>query len=149
MAARIIGSVENIVAEIAQFGGRIRREVNDQLEREARQIQTIAREMVPRLDRDMERAIKVDSANQRRRWLIYVDENAPTTIKGEGRRYTVGDYLLFLHEGDYQLGKQSVEKQKTTQYRVGRKFLERAFEAQLRDRMIERVTEAARRAGVL
>lgn len=52
---------------------------------------------------------------------IAVDENLSA---GDAK---VGDYALWLHEGSYELGKNSRLKQQSQKVKVGRKFLERAF----------------------
>jgi hypothetical protein len=52
---------------------------------------------------------------------IAVDENLSA---GDAK---VGDYAQWLHEGSYELGKNSRLKQQSQKVKVGRKFLERAF----------------------
>lgn len=143
MPARVVGSFERLIAEIAQEGGRITKSVNDQIEVEAKQIQRIARLMVPYEKGNMERAIKVDNANRRRRWIVYVDDEMPD----DTGKYTVGSYLTFLHESQYKLGTESIAKQSGNPYTVGNKFLERAFETQ-KQGMLARISAAVRRAGI-
>jgi hypothetical protein len=152
MGGRIIGSVERIIAELGIQGGRISKALNRQIETEANAIATIARQMVPRDFGHMESAIRVTSKSQRRIWTVFVDDDVPADGPKRGvlsGRYTVGDYLAFLHEGFYTLGAKSQAKDNNTPYRVGRKFLERAFEERFRRGLKGRLTAAARRAGSL
>jgi hypothetical protein len=144
MPARVSSDFGGFVGRVRQIGGRIRRAVNDQLEREAKIIQDYARRMVPEEFGNMERAIKIASSDYRRSWVIYVDE----TVPDDTGHYTVGAYLTFLHEGEYALGPISRAKQGQG-VRVGPKFLERAFNRAVREGMRRRIVEAARRAGVL
>ena len=51
---------------------------------------------------------------------VYVEENGPA-----------GDYILWLHEGLYDLGEISLRKQGSQSKVVGRKFMERMFEEDL------------------
>jgi hypothetical protein len=152
MAGKIIGSVEKIIAQFGIAGGRIRRAVNDQIEKEAQAVGEVARAMTPRDLGHMESAIRVTSQSQRRIWTVYIDDDVKADGPKRGEmsgKYTVGDYLTFLHEGSYKLGDKSLEKQATTPHVVGRKFLERAFRKRMREGMVRRITAAARNAGVL
>jgi hypothetical protein len=146
MPARIRGDFENIRARLTQTGGRIVKSINDQLEREAKGIQELARDYVPIDEGNMEAAIKIESKNRRQLWAVYVDKNMPD----DTGKYTVGDYLNFLHEGipDYSLGPKSLAKAAQGKA-VGRKFLERAYRERVAGGMLGRVRDAARLAGVL
>jgi len=48
---------------------------------------------------------------------VFVPANSPAA-----------DYMIWLHEGDYKLGKKSKEKQAVVGPKMGRKFIERALE---------------------
>lgn len=145
MAGRVYGSFEGVAAKLGQAGGRIRKSINDQMENEAKAVQRIAQQMVPVDEGNMGDAIVIRSENQRRDWIIEVDESQPD----DTGRYTVGNYLAFLHEGQYDLGPLSVAKQATSPYRVGNKFLERAFQQRMRTGLIGRLTAAAKRLGIM
>lgn len=148
MASRFTSDFGNFTARLMQVHGRIVRTINDQLEIEAREIMRIAKEMAPREFGAIEEAIKIESARQRRQWIVYVDEatrrkGPPNTRKGRG---TVGEYLAYVHDGTYQLGEESREKQRTTRFRVGPKFMERALQSAIRRGTYRRLEDSARRA---
>lgn len=152
MGGRIIGSAEGISARLGIEGGRIRKSINDQIQKEAEIVLKIAKDMVPMEFGHAESAIKLAKESQRRLWTVYIDEDTPADGPKKGEmsgRYTVGDYILFLHEGDYALGDESRAKQRRVRWRVGRKFLERAFTMRVREGMIRRIAAAARREGVI
>lgn len=140
MPVKIRGSFEDLFARIYQEGGRIVKDVNDALEAEAKQIQKTAKEYVPFEKGNMEDAIKLSSADRRRKWIVYVDD----TMKDDTGKYTVGDYLNFLHEATYNYGPGTVAKGP----KAGRKFLERALEdnrKQALTRIRKKVREAHKR----
>ena len=154
MAGRVTSDFDSFIAQVMQVGGRIRRAVNEALREEALGVQELARRYVP-VDTDpetgapyepgyMERAIKVASADFRRRWIVYVDEDSPD----DTGRYTVGAYLRFLHEGSYRLGPGSIAKGGYAAG-VGPKFLERAWAERVASGMLRRIENEARKAGVL
>lgn len=150
MGGRIIGNVEQIITQLGIQGGRIRKAVNDQIAEEAQAIRQISQAMVPEEFGHMKGAIKIESKSQRRLWVIYIDQDAAADGPKRGEmsgKYTVGDYLTFLHEGFYELG--PISKTKQGEHTVGRKFMERAFAHQMQDGAIRRITAAARKAGVL
>lgn len=151
MGGRVIGSSEKISASLGIHGGRIRKAVNDQIEKEALGVLALAKAMVPREHGHMESAIKIERASMRRIWIIYVDEKTPADgpSKDETGRYTVGAYLRFLHEGRYKLGPESLAKQAGQNVKVGRKFIERALKEQLRRGAIRRIEAEARKANIL
>lgn len=151
MASRVVGSFERVIAELGVIGGRIRRGVNDQIQKEAEKIRDIAIQMVPVEDGDMEKAIKVYSSDFRRRFTVSIDDDAPAIkiqTNGVIRYYTVGEYAAWLHESYYNLGPKSEAKNAGSLYRVDRKFLERAWEER-RDKALRNIRDAARRAGNL
>lgn len=138
----------NFTARLMQAKGRIVRSVNDQIEIEARKIAAIAKKMAPREYGAIEAAIKVDSARQRRTWIVYVDESVRRMGMPPKAGGTVGDYLAYAHDLNQGLGPESMAKQATTQYRVGLKFMERALEAGIREGALRRIQAAGRRSGV-
>lgn len=109
-------TLQSIAAELVKT-------TNDDMQDIMREVRDRARDYVPFEAGNMERAIKITSENRRRRWVVYVDSSMPD----DTGRYTVGDYLAFLHEGSYKLGKGSVDKANALGVTVGPKFLERAF----------------------
>jgi len=153
MPMRFVTSVEGLIGEIKQATGQIRKALNDQMEAEAIKVRDIARDMVPELAGDVSRAITVENAGLRRKWVVYVNENEPTTrskYKRGGGAWTVGEYMTWLHDYPfYNLGPLSQAKQARVRYRVGPKYLERAFQQRTSTGLIGRLTAAARRLGIL
>lgn len=112
------------------------KQTNDDMGDVMREVRDRAREYVPLDHGNMEAAIKVTSENRRRRWVVYVD----TTMPDDTGKFTVGAYLRFLHEGQYNLGEKSKEKAAELGVEVGPKFIERAFKEIVTE---ERIREMA------
>ena len=130
---------------ISQLGGGIVKAVNDSLQALALEVQKRAREYVPLELGYAEKAIKVDSQSQRRDWAVYLDTSEEVTH--DGRTYPIGDYLMWLHEGSYNLGPASLAKEATLQHGfVGPKFLERAFRDVATPESLRQITTDLRNA---
>lgn len=118
---------------------------------EAKKVQEIAKMMAPVEDGYLESAIKVREElgiGGRIIFKVWVDgaTYAPQFSKKNGEKpIFVGDYLAFIHESIYKLGKLSREKQGTVPYRVGRKFLERAF-MERQGKIVERMQDVVNRS---
>lgn len=104
-----------------QFGGltlekyaeRSTRQLRRVHQQAADRIAEVAAEMAPRLIGDLEDSIEVMNARgQGGRTIFSVSYSAP--------------YGIYMHEGVYNLGPLSAEKDAAGEFRVGRKFLERA-----------------------
>lgn len=104
-----------------QFGGltlekyaeRSTRQLRRVHQQAADRIAEVAAEMAPRLTGDLEDSIEVMNARgQGGRTIFSVSYSAP--------------YGIYMHEGVYNLGPLSAEKDAMGEFRVGRKFLERA-----------------------
>jgi hypothetical protein len=103
-------------------GGQAVKIVNDEMQRLMKKVQQEARARAPEEHGNLVDAIKIQSANRRRSWSVYVDESMPD----DTGQYTVGDYAAFIHEGSYKLGPKSLAKLAANSL-VGPKFLEGAF----------------------
>lgn len=68
---------------------------------------------------------------------VFVPENAPAK-----------DYALYMHELEYNLGRASLQKQAGQTERVGRKYMERAFEENKRAYELYIISELRRAIGV-
>jgi hypothetical protein len=117
----------------------------------AEKMQTIAQQMAPIDDGELESAIKVDVSAakddrgrfQRRSVTVYIDMGMAASTHGKQPR-SVGDYAYFVHEhvtpyGPEKLGPRSQEKQLSTLYQVGGGFLDRAAE-EIEDAYFESVS---------
>lgn len=118
---------DGLAVNIEQIGGMIVKAVNDEMHALALAVRDRARQYVPVDEGFAEKSIKVEQSEQRRRWSVYIDMDEEATH--DGRTYTVGDYILWLHEGRYNLGEKSLQKNATlTQGFVGPQFLTRAID---------------------
>ena len=111
----------------------------------AKKIRNLARLQAPFLDGNLEKAIKIETEyggiNGRKRFTVYVDESM--AIPGRSGA-TIGDYAVRMHEGVYNLGKKSLQKQSAGVI-VGRKYLERAAD-DLGDEIARQVVAAIKAA---
>ena len=133
-------------AALQQVGGRIVKRVNDAMQTEMKVILKNCQESAPVEHGNLEDAIKLDSENRRRKWIIYVDESMPD----DTGKYTVGDYAMLLHEGtSWTPGKLSEEKFAANGKPAdGRKYLERPFEEAINNGIVDRLAAVARDSGV-
>jgi hypothetical protein len=120
-----------IAATLLQIGERAEKRGAEALRKGAHEIQRRARNYAPVEHHGLEQAIEVSSdhsgINRRRVYYVYVDPDAPElSASGEPTGRTVGRYLYWIHEGDYNLGKRSLAKSYALGVQVGPKFLERA-----------------------
>lgn len=121
MAGKIIGSMDEVVANLKQAGGYAVKSVNDEMEIAMTWVHDEAVRRVPVEHGDMEKAIKLDST-LRKKWTVYIDPDA-SAVSAHGRQYTVGEYMNWLHEATYNLSALSAAKGPN----VGPKFLENPF----------------------
>ena len=127
------------VAEKSTRAARHRMEdgVNDTVE--------LAKKYAPVDKGDLESAIKVgDSEKGARGRKIFVIEVDETVVNSRGR--SVGKYATPMHEGQYNLGKKSLEKANALGVEVGRKYLERAFDESVEE--IEKNLQDAYKRGL-
>lgn len=139
-----------LVARLQNIAERLPARAATRLKKAAIEIRDIARRMAPRDMGNLEDAIKVDQLDgtgerseetgkfQRKEFVVFVDESHPA----EGRKAgtLVGQYAVFMHEGDYRLGLESLQKQMADgEFEVGPKFLERAVEHVEKDLMKEMI----------
>ena len=143
MAGRIIGDMGALIASLEQAGGRAVKAVNDAMEAEMIKVRDQAKIRVPREHSNMENAIKIENGGLRKSWIVYVDESMPD----DTGKYTVGDYLNFLHEGHWRnLGKASLEKAEQTGVTPGPKFLENPFREAVQSGVVDRLQIALEQA---
>lgn len=146
----ILSGFNDLSATLMNIADRSGRGAREELAKGAEDIKDLAILQAPIDDGNLERAIKVqkfsDATNNRRNtYSVYVDEEvAAPNAKGG----TVGDYAVMMHEGVYNLGVLSLDKQNSLGQgvRVGRKFLERALDKL--DEDIKRKTEARVAQGI-
>ena len=142
--------LDEIAVRLERIGKAVGHNSTRVMRDEAKKIQEIARMMAPVEDGNLEKSIKVrekKGANNRITFMVWADGStyAPKIGKnGETPAY-VGDYLAFIHESVYNLGPLSRAKQSTVPYRVGRKFLERAF-IERQGKIAERLNDAVKRS---
>lgn len=142
MAIRVTG-VEDLLATLQQTGQRAERGVSGEIRQGAEDIKDLAIMQAPVDEGNLENAIKVqvDRSGIRGRIQAYVfvdgDEDA-----GDGKK--VEDYATLMHEGVYQLGEKSQQKNAAVGGGVGRKFLERAVD-ELAPDIMNRVRNAMKR----
>lgn len=108
----------------------VRREARDTLREETETIKDLSVQMVPLDTGEAEKSHRVveKQANQFRMGISI-------EVGGMVDGVNVDDYILFLHEGDYKLGPRSSQKQAGSSVKVGRKFLDRAYQER-RDELI-------------
>lgn len=125
----------------------------DALKEEAEKVQDFAKRGAPREYGPLEESITLEVVDggrnaqgrfTRRQIVVFVDENYPAPERPGG---VVGVYAVRMHEGEYGLGLESLQKQMADpEVEVGPKFLERAA-----DRVANEVEPnvAARVRGVI
>ena len=126
------GTLDFLESVLYQTGKRAMEGASRRMKLEAEAIQLRASEQAPVDDRGIENSIRIDrelDGNRRVTYSIYVDGN---TISGDGT--PVRDYVLWIHEGSYKLGKLSWQKAMSSNRIVGPKFLSRAADV-ARDRV--------------
>ena len=138
MASSFSSNLGNFRIRVEQIAGRAERLINDAMEEGAKEIAATAKNMAPVDEKNLENAIQVRNEGRRRKWAVYVDETAPDNTG----KYTIGDYLDFIHYGQYQLGEKSLAK--NSGEIVGPRFMDRAYNQEIRG-VIARVEQAARR----
>lgn len=72
-------------------------------------------EMVPFKTGELEGSVDVVETRERGNWKDFTVEAS-------------SDHAIYMHEGIYDLGPGSVEKQQNSKHRVGRKFMERGVQ---------------------
>lgn len=122
--------LDAIRAVIEQVGLKAVDHAARRMKSEQEKIQQLAMDYVPVDDGDMEKAIKLDEdtsgINRRKVFYVYVDPDVEADVgKSHGVKFT-GDYMLWLHESEYDLGDKSKAKAAALGVRVGPKFMERA-----------------------
>lgn len=127
MGIRITG-VQNLQSRISNVSERASRGAREGMEAAAEAIKDLAKQYAPVDEGSLEESIKVAKAEDsdfrnRIAYTVYVDENEPSPRGG-----VVGNYAVWIHEGNYNLGKKSQEKAMETGMYVGRKFLEYAVD---------------------
>jgi hypothetical protein len=144
----ILSGFSDLAANLMNIADRSSRGAREELAKGAEDIKDLAVLYAPIDEGNLERAIKVQkfsdvSNNRRNTYSVYVDEDVAAKNSKTG---TVGGYAVRMHEGDYELGVLSQDKQDSANVKVGRKFLERALEDL--DQEIKRKTESRIGQGV-
>jgi hypothetical protein len=124
MAGRIVGSFDDLIADLQQQAGWASKTVNDAMQDAMQTVCTEAKARVPFEYGNAEDAIFLAKDNLRKRWYVSIDDSYPDNTG----KYTVGDYIVFLHESIYRLGERSLAKAAANGKPVGRKFLEGPFQ---------------------
>lgn len=127
--AKVIAGFGELSVILAQLEGHSVKAVNDGMQGVMAEVQKEAIANAPVDKGNLEHAIKLRNLGQRRGWEVYVDGDEPD----DTGNWTVGDYAGQMHEGVYNLGPLSLEKQQQNGHIVGRKFLERAMDAKAED----------------
>lgn len=126
MGVKVRG-LERTVSELRQTGDYTTRASRRQIRIEAERIRQRAEENAPVLTGALESSLVAeahrDDRNRLRMTVTFSARSADTGF----------DYGVYMHEGFYNLGPASLEKQASNPGRVvGRKFLERAYEDLIR-----------------
>ena len=126
-------------------GGAIEADLAGALREAADEIIERARNYAPVDEENLEDAIDYLEEDDPLHVVVGVDMNHPGT-----RSPTVSGYAEKMHEGDYQLGKRSQDKQAALGVMVGPKYLERAVDEvkeKFTDRLRIRVRESTQAHG--
>lgn len=146
MGLKISGS-HALKRKLENYKKRSNEKAREALKNGGRMIRDVAREMAPVDEHNLEKAIKSQvvrnsGINGRNTVDVFVDEDMPGS---HGHGVSVGDYALIMHEGRgirwHELGDNSKEKDASSMYRVGEKFLERAADEM--EEEVVRMIEAA------
>lgn len=144
----VLTGFNDLTASLMNVADRSSSGAREELAKGAEDIKDLAVLYAPIDEGNLEKAIKVQkfadvSNNRRNTYVVYVDDDvAAPNAKGG----TVGDYALQMHEGVYNLGVLSQDKEDSLGITVGRKFLERALDDL--DDEIKRKTEAKVNQGI-
>jgi hypothetical protein len=126
MSFRII---DTLTAGLRRLSPKVRRDAEQEIRKGAGQILQLAQRQAPIDMGNLEDAIRskeVRSGFNNLVVYIYVDEDMPIP---ERPGKVIGDYAVFTHDGDYELGPRSAEKQANNpDVLVGPKYLERALD---------------------
>lgn len=156
MSVQVTGADE-LKYLLRQAGERAVKGAFDQMRKEAKRIESLAKQMAPVDEGDLEDAIQMVETGggrdnlgrfSRKSITIEVDMNASAGVDSQGRPRTVGAYAYTMHEhltpyGEFRLGKKSRAKQASQSVMVGGKYLERAME-EVMPGLIERVVKHVR-----
>ena len=108
----------------------------------AKDIRDLAIKQAPVDEGNLEQSITISEddggINRRKRMYVFVDEDMAVESRPGA---TVGDYAAEMHEGTYNLGPLSQEKQDSQSALVGPKFLERAVD-ELEDEIVGEIEAA-------
>lgn len=149
MGMKITFDPRAIVAKMAQVGERAEKGGAEALHKGAKEIQKRARMYSPLDHGGLEHAIEYYSdrsgINRRRVFYVYINPDAPElNSRGEPTGRTVERYAMYMHEGDYNLGKRSQAKAASLGVEVGPKFLERAAD-EVMEELNDAIAEQLRR----
>lgn len=133
-----VTGVSEVRLELRNIGDRVVETARKTMHRSAQRIETMAKRMAPVDHGNLEESIHIErSTGDRGR--LQLDVVAGGVVNG----VDTDQYAAIMHESDYELGWQSIDKQASNpDVVVGRKYLERAAEdeeAKLRPRMIAAV----------
>lgn len=157
MSVEVYG-VEELKYLLKQAGLKAVKGAFDQMRREAKKIETLAKQMAPVDEGDLEDAIQMVETGggrdefgrfARKSITIEVDMDASAGVDSQGRPRTVGAYAYTMHEhlapyGRFNLGPRSRAKQDGQNVMVGGKYLERAMDEVMpgmMDRIVRHVRE--------
>lgn len=152
MGVTIRGTIRNgaeLTVRLEQIGDRARKHAIEYMREEALEVGSVAVELAPVDEGNLEQAIEVDDVGggrdasgrfTRKAVAVYVNPNAP----GSGGADTVDQYMRFIHDGYYNLGPKSISKAALTGRPVGRRFLARALEHRAKE-YVDGMTRVFRR----
>ncbi len=138
---KVTGIKDNIL-RLRNIGTRVHENARKTMHASADRIVELARKMAPVDKGNLEAAIQKQVGYEGPRGRLAID----IVIMPEANGVHVADYATFMHEGHYQLGPKSEEKQAREGVVVGPGFLTRAAEPEqkkLNDRLIAVVSKEA------
>jgi hypothetical protein len=134
MAMRITSDLGRVKARLKITGELVTAEAMRQMEKEAYEIQNLARDYAPLEKGNLMEAIQARRTRGKSGWVIEIDEGKPD----DTGRYTVGDYAIRLHEDT------SWTPGPLTIWPRGPKYLERAYLERAKN-LMRRMRDAVRR----
>ncbi|TDW20406.1 bacteriophage HK97-gp10 putative tail-component [Rhizobium azibense] len=135
-----VTGVRQTVLKLRSIGDRVHDNARKTMHAAADRIVETAKKMAPVDKHNLEEAIQKKIGYEGRRKRLAIDIEIAPVVNG----VRVEDYATYMHEGEYELGPKSAEKNASQDEEVGPGFLTRAAEAEekkLNERMVAAVTE--------
>lgn len=146
MAISLETDINALILILTQTGDYVKKGVASKMLEGGYKMRDKARDYAPVDLGNLEKAIKLEhdraGIHGRREVTVYVDEG----MSVEGREeHTVAEYAMRMHEGSYNLGKKSLEKESALGVQVGPKYLERAADDTTAETVGSMLSEARKR----